>query len=593
MKSLLTIALSALSATSFATQIKYTVSMPQPHTHYFEIEAIITDITTPTLVMKMPVWAPGSYLVREFARHVEGVTTTVNSKTNIATKTAKNTWNITTNGARQLTFNYKVYANELSVRTSCVNADHAYINGTSVFMYIDKQQNIPYQVTINKPAEWKTISTALPLKTGTTYEAKNYDQLVDCPIEIGNHTTFEFTAAGTQHRVALYGTGNYNIDSLKKDMAKITTETTNVVGENPNKTYDFIIHNLTVPSGGLEHMNATTLEVNRFTYAPAASYKQFLALVAHEYFHLWNVKRIRPIALGPFDYENENYTNLLWVSEGFTSYYEERIVHRAGYETNTEYLEYLAGTIASVENQPGSRVQSANDASFDAWIKQYRPHENSNNTTISYYGKGEIIAAALDLLIINNTNANKSLDDVMRLLYNEYYKKQNRGFTDLEFKQAVATIANTNVDEFWDKYIAGTERIDFKTYLSYAGLDFKTKPTAPSAPYLGATLVEVGGKLIVKTVMRGASAYESGLNADDEIIAVDNYRVNQDKFTKYIAAKKLNDEVTLTVSRDDIVRNLTIKLKGSPSLTYTIDKLTEQTDKQRQVRKKWLNSIDN
>lgn len=593
MKSLLTIALSALSAASFATQINYTVSMPQPHTHYFEIQATITDITTPTLTMKMPVWAPGSYLVREFARHVEGVTATVNDKIITANKTSKNTWTIATNGAKQLIFNYKVYANELSVRTSCINTDHAYINGTSVFMYIDKQQNIPYQITINKPPSWKTISTALPLKIGTTYEAKNYDQLVDCPIEIGNHTTFEFTAAGTQHRVALYGTGNYNVDSLKKDMAKITTEATNVVGENPNKTYDFIIHNLTIPSGGLEHMNATTLEVNRFTYAPAASYKQFLALVAHEYFHLWNVKRIRPITLGPFDYEHENYTNLLWVSEGFTSYYEERIVHRAGYETNTEYLEYLSGTIASVENQPGARVQSANDASFDAWIKQYRPHENSNNTTISYYGKGEIIAAALDLIIIHNTNASKSLDDVMRLLYNEYYKKQNRGFTDLEFKQAVATVANTNVDEFWTKYITGTDRIDFKTYLSYAGLDFKTKPTTPTAPYLGASLVDAGGKLMVKTVMRGASAYESGLNTDDEIIAVDNYRVNQDKFTKYIAAKKLNDEVTLTVSRDDIVRAIVIKLKNNPSLTYSIDKLTEQTDTQKQVRKKWLNSIDN
>ncbi|MBC7411438.1 MAG: M61 family metallopeptidase [Bacteroidia bacterium] len=587
MKHIITLALTVIYTVSLGTTVNYTVHIPQPHTHYLEIEAIITNNTSATLTMKMPVWAPGSYLVREFARHVEAVTATINGITVIVKKTNKNTWQVPTNGAKEIKFSYKVYANELSVRTSCVNTDHAYINGTSVFMFIDKQQNIPYQVTIDKPTNWSTISTSLPLKSGTTYQATNYDQLVDCPIEIGNHTTFEFTASGTQHRVALYGTGNYSIDSLKKDMANITTAATNVIGENPNKIYDFIIHNVTIPSGGLEHMAATTLEVNRFTYAPGASYKQFLALVAHEYFHLWNVKRIRPIALGPFDYENENYTNLLWVSEGFTSYYEERIVHRAGYETNTEYLDYLAGTIAGVENQPGARVQSANNASFDAWIKQYRPHENSNNTTISYYGKGEIIAAALDLLIINNTNATKSLDDVMRLLYNEYYKKQNRGFTDDEFKQAVASIANTNVDAFFNNYVIGTERIDFKTYLGYAGLDFKTKPNTTTA-YLGASLVDVGGKLMVKNVMRGTSAYEGGVNTDDEIIAIDNYRVNQDKFTKYIAAKKLNDEVTLTLSRDDIVRTIVVTLKGNPSLTYSIGALSEQTDKQKQVRKKWL-----
>jgi predicted metalloprotease with PDZ domain len=580
-------ALIAVSATSFATTIKYTVYMPEPHTHYFEVEATIAEISTPIIDMKMPVWAPGSYLVREFARHVETVTATVDGKIIQPTKTTKNTWRITTNGVKTLKFNYRVYANELSVRTSCVNADHAYINGTSVFMFIDKQRNIPYQITIDKPAAWATISTALPLKTGTTYEAKDYDQLVDCPIEIGNHTTFNFEASGTQHRVAMYGTGNYNVDMLKTDMAKITTAATNVIGENPNKTYDFIIHNLTIPSGGLEHMAATTLEVNRFTYAPLASYKQFLALVAHEYFHLWNVKRIRPIALGPFDYENENYTNLLWVSEGFTSYYEERIVQRAGFETNDEYLEYLAGTISGVENPPGARVQSANAASFDAWIKQYRPHENSNNTTISYYGKGEIIAAALDLIIINNTKGTKSLDDVMRLLYNEYYKKQNRGFTDEEFKQAVATIAGSSVDEFFAKYVIGTERIDFKTYLAYAGLDFKTKANL-TTPYLGASMVDAGGKLMVKNVMRGTSAYDSGLNSDDEIIAIDNYRVNQDKFTKYFNAKKVDDDVTITVSRDDVVRNIVVKIKGNPSTTYSIAPLTEQTNAQKLVRKKWL-----
>ncbi len=574
-----------LYANDVPVKLSYTISFPSPETHYILVDLNIENNKNKALSVKLPVWTPGSYLVREFARHVESVT--IDNNLTIK-KTNKNTWEINTNGKSNFKISYRIYANELSVRTSFVNTDHAYINNANVLMYHQSSVNTVHELIINKPSQWKTISTALS-NNGNKYTASSYDELVDSPIEIGNHNVFTFDAAGVKHTVAMYGKGNYNEAVLVKDMAMICEKAAQVIGEHPCKNYTFIIHNLTNPSGGLEHLNSTTLQVNRFTYEPFSNYKQFLALVAHEYFHLWNVKRIRPIALGPFNYDEENYTNMLWLSEGFTSYYEEIILNRAGFTSKDDYIKYISGTISGVENSPGVRVQSASESSFDAWIKGYRPHENSNNTTISYYGRGEVIAASLDLLIIKNTSATKCLDDVMKYLYTKYYKELNRGFTDDEFKKAVALIAGTNVDDFFTKYIYGTEHIDYNTYMSAAGLQLVIKPNAPDKPYLGATIQDAGGKLVVNSVTRNSTSYLGGLNSGDEIIAIDDYRVNTDKFNKYFSSKNVGDNVIITISRDDIIKKLEMKIIGGVFNTYLVDKLTNTSPEQNKNLSKWLN----
>lgn len=567
--------------------LKYTLSMPEPHTHYFEVLMEIKGIKEKSVDIKMPVWAPGSYLVREFARNVEAVEAKSTKGSVLkAEKINKNTWRVEANP--DMIFSYKVYANELSVRTSFVNDAHAFVSGSSVFMYIDKQKQLPCTLEIKPFKDWKKINTSL-IPSGTNiYTAPDYDILVDSPIEIGNQVTFDFMAAGVKHTVAMFGDGNYIIDTLKKDMARVVEACTQVVGENPNTGYTFIIHNLTNPSGGLEHLSSTTLEVNRFTYQPKASYVGFLTLVAHEYFHLWNVKRIRPIALGPFDYNTENYTNMLWLSEGVTSYYEEHLMQKIGFKKPNEYVDYLTSTITSIEAQPGNKIQAASESSFDAWIKGYRPNENSYNNTISYYGKGEVIGMLLDLQIINATGGQKSLDDLMKHLYNEFYKKQKRGFTDAEFKQAAEALCGKKLDDFFKNVIYGVQTPDYATILGYAGITLTKAQNEKAKATWGANASDNAGKLIVKSVVRGTSAYNGGINAEDEIISVDDYRVNNDKLTKYLLLKKPGDKIKVMVSRDDIIKNLEITLLPNESTQYVLAIQANMNETQKKVFNKWM-----
>lgn len=565
--------ISGVLSHALAQQVRYTLRMSKPETHYFEVEMELVDFKSPTLDIKMPVWAPGSYLVREFASKVNLVRAKdAQGKSLEVNKVDKNTWRIQTNKASKVVVNYEVYAFELTVRTSFLDQTHGYVNGTSVFMYVDQFKQLPGKLTVIPHASFKKVATSLSRETeglaadnAHFYAFKDYDELADCPIEIGNHLEFSFTASGIPHYVAMYGEGNFDVDKLKYDMAKIVEACTNVFGQNPNKEYWFIIHNTTSGGGGLEHTNSTTLNVNRWTYT-GSKYMGFLSLVAHEYFHLWNVKRIRPIELGPFDYDKENYTTLLWVMEGFTSYYDELILRRAGYYTEDEYLNTLFGTINSVENQPGTRVQPVAHSSFDAWIKAYRPNENSYNSTISYYSKGQVLAALFDAMIVANSNGKKSLDDLMRRLYDEYFVRLKRGFTAVEFKKELETITGTKLDDFYARYVDGTEVIDYDAIFSKVGLNVRN--TGRPEAFFGASVSEENGKLVVKRIVSGSAAEASGLSVNDEILAFNGYRVGQSRFNDYLGTLVKGEQFTLLVARDEILREIKAEMGEHTKSVY-------------------------
>lgn len=554
-----------------AAQVDYKLAMSEPHTHYFEVEMKVVDVIQPYVDVKMPVWAPGSYLVREFSRNVEGLSAEIGGKEVKTEKINKNTWRIHSNKAKEFTVKYKVYAFEMSVRTSFLDDSHGYINGTSVFLFVNNMLDLSGNLQIVPYKDWKVISTGLAKGDGFgKYKYPNYDVLVDSPIEIGNHFEFSFKASGVNHIVAMYGEGNFDVEKLKVDMARIVDATTNIFGFNPNKEYVFIIHNLEQGSGGLEHANSTTLQVGRWTYQ-GNSYLGFLSLVAHEYFHLWNVKRIRPKELGPFDYENEAYTSLLWVMEGFTSYYDELILLRAGFYTPEQYLNVLSGTITSVENQPGNKVLPLSQASMDAWIKLYRPNENSYNTTISYYSKGACVAAMLDAHIISATDGSKGLDDVLVYMYKEYYEKQNRGFTEDEIQKAIEKVSGKKMDDFFAKYINGTEAIPYEDFMKPLALTVKRYAAAPDKAHLGIRMGGSAGKTTISTVIRNTSAFNSGLNVNDEIVAINGYRMNdQTAVNNSLKSMKVGDEADFTIVRDGQMRTIKVAMEPDPSQDYAI-----------------------
>lgn len=565
MKKYLALALCFLTINAWSQTISYQLRMPKPQNHYFEVEMTLSDFKEKQLEIKMPVWAPGSYLVREFSKNVNLVKAFDDKGKEIQVqKKKKNAWSISTDGNKKIKVKYEVYSFELSVRTPFLDLTHGFVSGSGVFMYVEGYKDKKGTLEVVPHASFKTITTALPKagisvqKDGSqTFEFSNYDQLVDCPIEIGNQTVFDFVASGTKHTVAMYGEAYYDIDALKLDMAKVIDAETAIFGSNPNKEYVFIVHNVVDGQGGLEHANSCVLSVNRWTYS-GPEYRNFLNLVAHEYFHLWNVKRIRPIELGPFDYDQENYTTLLWVMEGFTSYYDELILRRAGYYTKEEMLGKIQSSVNYVEGSVGSRVQPVAHASFDAWIKAYRPTENSANTSMTYYSRGTILGAVFDAAIISNSKGKQCLDHFMKHLYQKFYVEMNRGFTEAEFQTELEKFVGKNLDDFFKKYIHGTEIIPYAEIFDNIGISVKDVTTFK--PSFGATVREENGKVMVKSIRAGSCAEDAGISVGDEIVGCNGFRVNQAMLEGMMNGLNSSETAELLIAREEKLFSVKVKM---------------------------------
>lgn len=576
--------LTLLFSAVFAQSVHYELRMPKPQNHYYHVSMELTDFTEDELLIKMPVWTPGSYLVREFAKNVNLVKAFDGDKELSVKKIDKNTWRVDKKGANKVSVKYEVYSFEVSVRTSFLDLTHGFVSGTSAFMYVDGYQDKKGTLEIFPYSGFKTISTSLrqagegiSTDGSTTFEFDNYDELADCPIEIGNQEVFTFNASGVEHTVALYGMGNYQISRLKIDMAKIVNAATAVFGQNPNKKYTFIIHNMVDGQGGLEHKNSTVLSVNRWSYSDS-QYLGFLSLVAHEYFHLWNVKRIRPIELGPFNYDKENYTSLLWVMEGFTSYYDDLLLLRAGYYSQEDYLGKLFGSLNYVEGTPGTRVQPVAHSSFDAWIKAYRPNENSRNTTVSYYPKGAVIAALIDVMIIDKFKGKKCLDHFLQVLYKKYYEELDRGFTENEFKAELEYFMEMNLDDFFAKYINGTEMPDYRTLFAKVGLSVNYIGKAEAD--VGITLSGSGGKTMVTGVRFGSAAEDAGISVNDEIVGCNGLRADKEGLEDYFESVSTGEKLEILFAREQQLYSteIVVTTYEQPKFSYRIssDKSTEK-----------------
>jgi predicted metalloprotease with PDZ domain len=552
-----------------ATGVDYRLSIEHPNSHCAQVDIILSDISTKTVELKMPVWTPGSYMVREFEKNIDRVIIQ-SGKGNIVKKD-KNTWVVDPQGQKSITISYPVYCFEPTVRTSYIDNDHAFLLLSSCLMYVNGY-NGGGQITLSHPAAWAKVSTTLESKGNASYTYTTYDELVDSPIEIGNHSEISFDIAGVPHKVAMVGRNNSNAETFKKDITKVCETMYNIIGAHPCKSYLFIVHHVEEGGGGLEHANSCVVQMPRFNYSNPDRYKAFLGLLAHEYFHLWNVKRIRPAALGPFDYSKENYTNLLWVAEGITSYYDELAMYRAGFISESDYLKALASTFTATLNRKGGEVQSMHEASFDAWIKEYRPTENSTNNTISYYLKGSALAALLDIELLSATNGEKGLDKLMQYLYNEYYIKQNRGFKDEEFYAAIDKIAGKALNfKEWATGLNDASTMEkLAVVMKKAACTLKNKETS-NLNFTGITTEQKGDKLMIRWVEFNSPAWQAGLQAGDELLAINDIRVKNsfDETLKNSAAP-----YNVLISRAGLIRTINLTTQKSPKydLQLSIDK---------------------
>ena len=568
-KAYLSVLLLMLSIQTKAMKINYTIDIQNPNTHYALVKLDISEIKESKILFKMPVWTPGSYMLREFERNIEQVAAHSTGKTLNISKVDKSTWAVDgKNIGKTIQITYRVYCFENTVRTSYIDNDHAFLLLSSCLMYAENQGS--GTLDMNYPEAWTKISSTLHQSKVNLFSFDNYDELIDSPIEIGNHQVLKFEVAGVPHSVALVGKNNCPTDKFKADLQKICNTMYQIVGKHPCKEYLFIIHHVEEGGGGLEHANSNVVQMQRFAYTNKERYLNFLSLCAHEYFHLWNVKRIRPEALGPFDYSRENHSNLLWVAEGITSYYDELAMYRAGFRTESEYLKTLSNTFSSTLNRKGAEIQTLHEASFDAWIKEYRPNENSINTNISYYLKGAAIAALLDIELLDASKGARGLDHLMQYLYSEYYEKKHRGFTDDEFYNSIDIIAGKELHfRSWAEETNGIETNQkIKAILKKVACSIENK-VQNNLFYTGINTEQKGDKIIVKSIDAMSAAFGLDIQAGDEIIAINKIRI---KTSLDEAVRLIGEGVQLDflISRNGLIRDLTIVPVQNPKLDLSI-----------------------
>lgn len=571
------------------TTMAFTVSMENPHTHYYHVVYRCRGLIEETLDVKLPVWTPGYYLIMDYAKNV------LNFKAEDGEgnpldwiKTTKNTWQVKAGKADSIIVSYDVYAFSRSVADSYLDDTVAFICPTGVFMHVDGHLDHPVSVAFRPNDASHRISTGLDFFDGklNTFSAPNFDILYDCPVLIGNQEILRFEVQGIPHMIAIETLGDFDKEKFVADIKKVCEEAVQLIGEIPFRHYTFIM--MESGGGGLEHLNSMAVFYNPSGWESPSGYKRWLAFIAHEYYHLYNVKRIRPIVLGPFDYDRENYTNMLWVSEGFTVYYEYIILRRAGLLTQEEFFDRVRGFIAAFENRPGRLFQSAQESSFDTWLKFFGRNENSANTTISYYDKGAALGLLLDLKIRHETGNLKSLDDVMRTLYFDYHKEKERGFTDAEFRAECESAAGCPLTEIFDIYASTVQDIDYEKYFAYAGLEIDVDYREIPGAFLGASLREQNGSLVISSVERDSPAWNGGLSARDEILTLDGKKATNRALQNILGSKQPGDILRMTVLRRGQKREIEVTLTSKLERSFSIKPLSNPNSLQIKILDNWL-----
>lgn len=572
--------------------IHYRITPSHPEAHLFTVELTIDNPDAEGQVLSLPAWIPGSYMIRDFAKNIVTIEAQNGDDDPVElAKLDKQTWRCAPCSG-PLTLRYDVYAWDLSVRSAHLDTTHGYFNGTSVFLRVHGQDDQPCNVTIDRPAGdgyklWR-VATTLPCEEKTPYSfgcfhADDYDELIDHPVEMGDFTLLEFEACGIPHAMAITGRHYTDTQRLARDLKRICEYHINLLGEAPFERYLFQTMAVGNGYGGLEHRSSTSLMCNREDLPLAGDdtvsdgYRNFLGLCSHEYFHSWNVKRIKPDVFVPYDLSRETHTPLLWAFEGFTSYYDDISLVRCGLIQAESYLELLGQTITRVLRHSGRLKQSVSESSFDTWTKFYKQDENAPNAIVSYYTKGSLVALALDLKLRQTSGGERSLDDVMRKLW-QRYGKPHSGVSPEQMESLLKEIGGHDLSELLDLALRGTDDLPLEELLQAVGVNLNWraaesnsdkggkagKPNAPAPLALGVRYGNdpLGAKLM--NVFDEGAAQKAGLSAGDIVIAIDGIRATQENIEKLLANHREEEAVTLHAFRRDELMTFEVPVETAP-----------------------------
>ncbi|GHU11637.1 peptidase [Betaproteobacteria bacterium] len=587
------------------TPIRYTIRPARPAAHLFAVTCTVPAPSQDGQRFSLPTWIPGSYMIREFARHIVRIEAHAGGKPVALVKLDKQTWRAAKVGAGvALTLSYEVYAWDLSVRAAHLDQTHGFFNGTSVFLAVEGQLDAPCLVDIQPPEaaqDWR-VATALPRAEGAPgaarpygfglYRSANYDELIDHPVEMGTFTLDTFEAGGVRHDIVLTGRHDCDTTRLKADLARVCQWQIDFFGAPPPMAhYLFLTQVVGEGYGGLEHRASTALIANRddlpypgMQGLPDA-YKTYLGLCSHEYFHSWNVKRIKPAAFVPYDLSRENNTRLLWAFEGFTSYYDDLALVRAGIIGLDDYLELLAKTATAVLKTPGRHYQSVAESSFDAWTRYYRQDENSPNAIVSYYTKGALIALALDLQLRAHSGGKRSLDDVMRALWQQY-GQCGIGVAEDGIFAVVAELGDARLAKWLRQAVDGTGDLPLAKLLKPFGVHWLAE-AAGAAPTLGVKLA-AGKEARIATAFEDGPAQRAGLSAGDVLIALNGLRVEGDTLTKQLTRRRAGERIEIHAFRRDELMRFEVELAPAPADTVKLSVDAAAGKDAAKLRRGWL-----
>lgn len=570
--------------------LQYTVEMPEPRSHLFDITIELNDLSTKqkNIEFKMPVWRSGRYFVFDFAGEVQEFSAEDDKGKKLKwNKTDKSTWLVEKKNSKSIKVKYRVFANDFLSRTRGLNEEHAYINSTAVFMLSPKYYDKPLCLKVIPFDNWH-VTTGLENYENdpNLFYAPGYDYFVDCPLEIGTQTDFDFDVEGIKHTISFYGKANYDKQKLINDFTTIIKKNFEFWGSVPYEHYTFIVHCTPQSGGGTEHINSTVVGVKPAAFESQAGYEAFLRLISHEFFHTWNVKQLKPKGITPYDWTKENYLSELWVAEGGTSYYDGLMLVRTKQMSIEEFYKEITRGAADERSRPGNNIQSLAESSFDAWIKFWRRSANSYNSESDYYAKGSYVSLVLDLEIKNSSKDKHSLDDVFRYMFKKF-PLDKKGYTNDDFRKACEKFAGKNLQQFFDDYVDGVKPIDWEKYLNYAGLEL-THNNEVVSPIVGLLCSKNDNKIIIQQVIKDSSAEKAGLLTGDEVIAYDGMRTSYEEIDKRIKELKTGDKVTFTIFRENKLSEAKLSLEEIKISNYHLHKIEFPSDLQKKIYESWL-----
>lgn len=573
-----------------ATDLSFVVTMNDPSTHLLHITFTCKGIKRDLVEFKMPAWTPGYYQLLNYADKVENFKAATKDGTDLKwEKKSRNTWKVESKKSSVIIISYDVKAEIPFVAANYFDAERAYISPAGVFIYPVGFLKHRVNLTIQPYLTWNQVATGLDSLTGRryTFTAADYDILYDSPILAGNLESFPpFKVKGIPHYFVAYKPGAFDKAKFMEDLQKIVTAASAIIGDIPYTHYTFL--GIGPGGGGIEHLNSTSVAFTTDGLNRKEGMIRMYNFLAHEYFHHYNVKRIRPMELGPFDYDSGSKTKMLWLSEGVTVYYEYLIVKRAGFTSMDEVLKTFSQSIKEYESKPGRNFQTPAEASYDTWSDgPFGRTGDDVNKTISPYDKGPALGLLLDFKIRHETKNKKSLDDLMRLLYNKYFKQKNRGFTEIEFQNECEKMAGVPLQDFFD-YVYTLKTVDYPRYLDYAGLSIDTATHEMTGGWLGIQARDKNDSLFVSNSEWQSPAWNAGLRNRNCILSVNGNKLNAKSFDSLLSSLQPGDKIKINYKSTDGVKETEITAGKKNERSFKITPVSNPTPLQSAILKSWL-----